>query len=135
MGAILLGNHKFLQHFTFLLLFRILEEIITKEEDNDEDEIPDDDAVNQMIARSEEEFEIFQNMDIERRREEAAEYRRKPRLVEMDEIPPSLLEASRKFEAKDEDSNVPDKELAEKMSGGERRARKKVNYSQVRRLL
>uniref|UniRef100_A0A914EBK5 Uncharacterized protein n=1 Tax=Acrobeloides nanus TaxID=290746 RepID=A0A914EBK5_9BILA len=119
---------KFDQRTTDAERRRILEEIITKEEDNDEDEIPDDDAVNQMIARSEEEFEMFQNMDIERRRQEAAEYRRKPRLVEVDEIPPSLLEASRKFEAKEEE--VPDKDLAEKISGDVRRARKKVNYSQ-----
>lgn len=72
-------------------------------------------------------------MDIERRRQEAAEYRRKPRLIEMDEIPPTLLEASRKFEVQEEDN--PDKVIVEKMSSGERRARKKVNYSQVTNFL
>ena len=35
-------------------------------------QVPDDEVVNQMIARSEDEFELFQRMDIERRREEAA---------------------------------------------------------------
>merc|ERR1712228_1106083 len=36
-----------------------------------EEKVPDDDIVNQMISRSEEEFEMFQRMDIERRRTEA----------------------------------------------------------------
>lgn len=52
---------KFDQRTTDAERRRILEEIIKNEnDDNDEDEIPDDDAVNQMIARSEEEFEMFQ---------------------------------------------------------------------------
>merc|ERR1719361_2823064 len=38
------------------------------EDDDDENEVPDDDVVNQMIARSEEEYELFQKMDIDRRR-------------------------------------------------------------------
>ena len=39
-------------------------------EEDEEDDIPDDEAVNQLIARSEDEFNIFQSMDIDRRREE-----------------------------------------------------------------
>merc|ERR1719361_762292 len=42
------------------------------QEDEEEDSTPDDEVVNQMIARSEEEFEQFQQMDIQRRREDAA---------------------------------------------------------------
>lgn len=39
----------------------MLERIITAEaEDDDEDEVPDDESVNQMIARSNEEYEEFQ---------------------------------------------------------------------------
>merc|ERR1719464_546154 len=38
------------------------------EDEEDENEVPDDDIINQMIARSEEEFELFQRMDLERRR-------------------------------------------------------------------
>ena len=29
-------------------------------DDNDEDEVPDDEVINQMIARSEQEFDTFQ---------------------------------------------------------------------------
>ena len=38
-----------------------------------------------MIARNEEEFEIYQSMDLERRRAEAAAPNRKPRLMEESE--------------------------------------------------
>ena len=41
-----------------------------------------------MLARSEEEFELYQSMDIERRRSEAnVPGKRKPRLMEDDELP------------------------------------------------
>ena len=50
--------------------------------EEDENETPDDEVVNQMIARSEAEFEKFQQMDIERRRQDAAlGSERKPRYV------------------------------------------------------
>jgi SNF2 family DNA or RNA helicase len=39
---------------------------VEKEEEQEEDEIPNDEQVNEMLARSEEEFAIFQNMDTER---------------------------------------------------------------------
>ncbi len=46
-----------------------------------------------MIARSEEEFELFQKMDLDRRREEAAQGQaRKPRLMEDSEIPEFLMQ-------------------------------------------
>merc|ERR1719500_1577463 len=51
------------------LLQSILRE--EKDDDDEENEVPDDEVVNQMIARSEEEFELFQRMDMERRRAEA----------------------------------------------------------------
>ena len=39
----------------------MLEAIIQAEnDDNDEDEVPDDEVINQMIARSEQEFDAFQ---------------------------------------------------------------------------
>merc|ERR1719420_2097747 len=64
----------------------LLQSILREEKDDDEDEeneVPDDETVNQMISRSEEEFELFQRMDIERRRSEAeAGAERKPRLIE-----------------------------------------------------
>ncbi len=68
------------------------------EEEEEGDEAPDDEVVNQMIARSEDEFELFQKMDIDRRREEAGQGQaRKPRLMEESEIPEFLLQQVKKF--------------------------------------
>ncbi len=44
-----------------------------------------------MLARSEDEFDQFQRMDIIRRREEAQDLNRKPRLMEEQELPGWLL--------------------------------------------
>lgn len=44
-----------------------------------------------MLARTEEEFEIYQNMDLERRRAEADNPNRKPRLMEENELPEWLV--------------------------------------------
>lgn len=45
-----------------------------------------------MVARSVEEFELFQKLDIERRREEAKSGpNRKPRLIEEAELPDWLV--------------------------------------------
>lgn len=57
----------------------------------EENEVPDDETINQMIARSEEEFEIYQRMDLERRRNEARDPNRRPRLMEEDELPSWLM--------------------------------------------
>ncbi|CAB0003666.1 unnamed protein product [Nesidiocoris tenuis] len=60
--------------------------------DDEENEVPDDETVNQMIARSEAEFETFQTMDLDRRREEAKlGPNRKSRLVEISELPDWLV--------------------------------------------
>merc|ERR550539_1147721 len=66
---------------------------ILREEADEENEVPDDEVVNQMIARSEEEFELFQRMDMERRRAEAdLGPARKPRLIEETELPDFLVQ-------------------------------------------
>merc|ERR1719251_739729 len=74
----------------------LLQSILREEKDDDEDEeneVPDDETINQMLSRKEEEFELFQRMDIERRREEAqAGADRKPRLIEVSELPEFLLQ-------------------------------------------
>jgi len=58
----------------------------------EENEVPDDETVNQMIARSELEFEAFQRMDLERRREDAKPgSNRKSRLIEESELPHWLV--------------------------------------------
>jgi len=85
-----------------------------------------------MIARSEEEFEIFQKMDIDRRRQEATEYRRKPRLIEESEIPQSIIEQSKRF-TEDEEKAIAQAAgttpTPEALSSDGRRKRKDVNYS------
>merc|ERR1719412_517326 len=90
------------------------------QEEEDEDETPDDEKViNQMIARSEEEFEKFQQMDIQRRREDAAlGTERRPRLMEENELPPFLLEEEEEIE-----EDVPDEIL-----GRGNRSKKDANY-------
>lgn len=69
----------------------------------------------------------FQKMDIERRRQEAAEYRRKPRLIEDDEIPEGIIKASQHFIEEEKEPHK-DKFLIEPIG---RRHRKEVDYSQV----
>lgn len=53
-------------------------------DDEEEDEVPDDETINQMIARSEEEFREFQKMDQERPNDRA-------RLIEESELPDWLV--------------------------------------------
>ncbi|XP_052257298.1 probable global transcription activator SNF2L2 isoform X2 [Dreissena polymorpha] len=93
------------------------------ESDEEEDEVPDDETINQMLARSEEEFNIYQQMDFERRREEAKAVPRKPRLMEETELPSWIL----KDEAEVERLTAEEEE--EKMFGRGSRQRKEVDYS------
>jgi SWI/SNF-related matrix-associated actin-dependent regulator of chromatin subfamily A protein 2/4 len=93
-------------------------------EEEEENETPDDEVVNQMIARSEAEFEQFQQMDIDRRREEAAlGAARKPRLIEESELPPYLLE-----EPPEEIEDSEDEEKKALELGRGNRSRKETNY-------
>ncbi|GMT18489.1 hypothetical protein PFISCL1PPCAC_9786, partial [Pristionchus fissidentatus] len=105
----------------------MLERIICAEkDDNDEEDIPDDDALNRLIARSAEEMDIFHKMDIERRREEASHEHRKARLMEESEIPEDIIKASDAFAEKEE------KEKDKESNGNEflgSRKRKQVDYS------
>ncbi len=102
---------------------KFLKAILKAETEGDEDEndVPDDETVNQMIARSEQEFDMFQNMDIDRRRQEAMVSRRKPRLLEPDEVPP--------FDNVIDELNQ-EKSVAEASFGQGKRRRKNVDYSQ-----
>jgi hypothetical protein len=74
----------------------MLEEIMRQEEESkdlDEDDIPTDKEVNEMLARTNDEFELFQKMDKERAERERAEAKRLgraeplPRLMADDELP------------------------------------------------
>ncbi|KAK3584043.1 hypothetical protein CHS0354_018347 [Potamilus streckersoni] len=92
-------------------------------QDQEEDEVPDDETINQMLARTEEEFDAYQRMDIERRREEARNPKRKPRLIEEDELPAWIV----KDEA--EVDRLTFEEEEEKLFGRGSRQRKEVDYS------
>ncbi|KAK1117792.1 hypothetical protein K0M31_015728 [Melipona bicolor] len=73
---------------------RFLQSILHQDdaEDEEENEVPDDEMVNQMIARSEGEFEIFQKLDLERKQEEAKlGLNRKSRLLDETELPDWLV--------------------------------------------
>ncbi|XP_068130422.1 transcription activator BRG1 isoform X1 [Hyperolius riggenbachi] len=94
-----------------------------EEQDEEEDEVPDDETVNQMIARHEEEFELFMRMDLDRRREEARNPKRKPRLMEEDELPSWIIKDDAEVE------RLTCEEEEEKMFGRGSRSRKEVDYS------
>ncbi|XP_034386499.1 transcription activator BRG1 isoform X4 [Cyclopterus lumpus] len=89
----------------------------------EEDEVPDDETVNQMIARSEEEFDQFMRMDLDRRREDARNPRRKPRLMEEDELPTWILKDDAEVE------RLTCEEEEGKLFGRGSRQRKEVDYS------
>lgn len=94
-------------------------------EDEEENEVPDDETVNQMIARSESEFELYQRMDIERRREEARQgAARKPRLMEESELP--------EWMSKDEEEveRLTCEEEEERVFGRGNRQKKDVDYGE-----
>lgn len=93
------------------------------DEEEDENEVPDDETINQMIARNEEEFELFQKMDIDRRREEARNPKRKPRLMEEDELPAWLLKDDAEVD------RLTNEEEEDKLFGRGSRQRKEVDYS------
>merc|ERR1711983_464653 len=106
----------------------LLQSILREEKDDDEDEeneVPDDETVNQMISRSEEEFELFQRMDIERRRSEAeAGAERKPRLIEESELPEFLLA---KIDEEDDEEEA-ERIQQEELDMGRKRSRKDITY-------
>ncbi|KAJ8005482.1 hypothetical protein DPEC_G00118420 [Dallia pectoralis] len=89
----------------------------------EEDEVPDDETLNQMIARNEEEFELFMRMDLERRREDARNPKRKPRLMEEDELPSWIIKDDAEVE------RLTCEEEEEKIFGRGSRRRGDIDYS------
>merc|ERR1719419_1490495 len=104
---------------------QFLQAIIQQEslQEEEEEEVPDDETINQMLARTEDEFEMFQSMDVERHRSEARDPNRKPRLMEENELPHWLI----KDEA--EVDRLTFEEEEEKIFGRGSRNRKEVDYS------
>jgi SWI/SNF-related matrix-associated actin-dependent regulator of chromatin subfamily A protein 2/4 len=79
---------------------QMLQQILKQETQttDEESEVPDDETINQMVARSEDEYNLFVRMDIERRRMEARDQNRKPRLMEESELPAWLLKDDKELE-------------------------------------
>uniref|UniRef100_A0A1I7TIB5 Mediator of RNA polymerase II transcription subunit 25 n=1 Tax=Caenorhabditis tropicalis TaxID=1561998 RepID=A0A1I7TIB5_9PELO len=107
---------------------QILENIIKAENENDEDEeVPSDEEINDILSRSEEEFELFQKMDQDRYTQDKRT-NSKPRLCGDDEIPKDILRAADEteyIEKAKEEGVLPYLEVMP----GARRARKEVDYS------
>lgn len=74
---------------------QFLQSILQQDEgdDEEENEAPDDETINHMLARSSEEIDLFTKMDNDRTNEEneVPEEERKLRLMQEDELPEWLL--------------------------------------------
>lgn len=93
---------------------------------NDEEEM-DDDELNELISRNDEEQTLFKQMDIERNQKEEEEWRKKggkgnkpERLIQESELPPIYL--------KDYESIMRDEEETTTSLGRGKRARSDVRY-------
>jgi len=116
---------KFDQRSTGSERQELLQSLLRAEESDDEEEneVPDDEVINQMIGRSSEEIELFEKMDIERRREEAElGDKRKARLIEESEVPEFLL-------AQDEDLLEEEEEKEVELGRGTR-VKKDITYQE-----
>ncbi|PSN30883.1 ATP-dependent helicase brm [Blattella germanica] len=96
-------------------------------EEEEENEVPEDDTVNRMIARNENELELFSRMDLERRREEAKlGPNRKSRLIEEGELPEWLVkDDDEAIDEAGEDFEEEEEEEEKKMRKKTRKRRKK----------
>ncbi|GLH08877.1 ATP-dependent helicase brm [Gryllus bimaculatus] len=94
-------------------------------EEEEENEVPDDESINHMIARNADELALFHRMDLERRREEAKlGPNRKPRLMEDSELPDWLVKDDDEVERWTFEEEEDDRFL-----GRGTRQRKEVDYS------
>ncbi|XP_025159333.1 ATP-dependent helicase brm [Harpegnathos saltator] len=91
-------------------------------DDEEENEVPDDETVNQMIARTEGEFEIFQKLDVEREEANMGP-NRKSRLLEEAELPDWLVKDD------DEVERWTYEEDKDRFLGRGSRQRKEVDYT------
>jgi SWI/SNF-related matrix-associated actin-dependent regulator of chromatin subfamily A member 2/4 len=106
---------------------QFLHAVLTTQDDEEEDEneLPDDETINQMLARSEEEFEMFQRMDSNRILEESrAPGGAKPRLMEEDELPSWLIKDDKDID------RLTAKSDEDEIWGRGSRQRKDLNYSE-----
>lgn len=100
---------------------QFLQSILAQDEgdDEEENEVPDDETINFMIARSDEELELFKQMDIERRKADGD----RKRLVEESELPDWLTKED------DEMDRWNDDEDDSAILGRGSRQRKEVDYT------
>lgn len=89
----------------------------TEDEGGNESEIPDDETINRMIARSEEEFELYQQADLKRRQEDPN------RLMTEDELPSWLMIEDEELE------RITNQEAEDEIFGRGSRQRKEIDYS------
>lgn len=100
---------------------QFLQSILHQDEgdEEEENEVPDDEVVNLMISRSEDELELFKKMDVERKEQDGE----RPRLILEEELPEWLVK---------EDDEVEDPftyEEDETILGRGSRQRKEVDYT------
>ncbi|XP_065185679.1 probable global transcription activator SNF2L2 [Sycon ciliatum] len=95
------------------------------EEDKEEEEVPDDETVNHMIARGQPEFEMYQRMDNERNNLEKTDefWIGKSRLIEDGELPEWLLKDEEEVE------RLTAEEEEDKLFGRGVRQRADVDYT------
>uniref|UniRef100_A0AAG5DSZ4 ATP-dependent helicase brm n=1 Tax=Anopheles atroparvus TaxID=41427 RepID=A0AAG5DSZ4_ANOAO len=98
---------------------QFLQSILHQDEmdEEEENEVPDDEMINLMISRSDDELELFKKMDIERKAEEV-----KPRLLDEAELPDWLVKD-------DEEVDRWDYEEETSILGRGSRQRKEVDYT------
>ena len=97
-----------------------------------ENKVPDDEMVNQTIARSEEEFELFQRMDMERRSAEAdLGAARKPRLIQETELPDFLIQDPEEIEQEEKEEEIREAQRQEEMGRGNRLLKEVTNQEQL----
>ncbi|KAG2379064.1 hypothetical protein C9374_007702 [Naegleria lovaniensis] len=110
---------KFNQKSTIMERNEMLETLLKKASDFESvHEAPNDEQLNNMLARNDDEFEIFQNMDKEREQEDLKQHGRVPnRLMSEEELPEWI-----------KDKEVEEGEAEEVEYGRGRRSRGDINY-------
>jgi len=101
--AKIIGAGKFNQNATDSERKELLQKLMETEDADRKYDIPSDESLNEMMARSEEEFELFQKMDEEKAKEEESYWKEKnqsvpPRLLVEKEFPDWLAKSDQTIE-------------------------------------
>eukprot|EP00826_Nyctotherus_ovalis_P008288 TRINITY_DN1213_c0_g2_i3.p1 TRINITY_DN1213_c0_g2~~TRINITY_DN1213_c0_g2_i3.p1 ORF type:complete len:1111 (+),score=439.87 TRINITY_DN1213_c0_g2_i3:84-3416(+) len=101
-----------------------------KSADEEDDAVPDDEQINEMLARSGEEFQLYQNLDVERYVNEGREEKSKEMMERLGlaALPKNFnYRLMQEYEVPEWVTNMPTEEKKETILG--KRVRKKINYS------